>query len=78
MATRQYDDRNKGTFNKNEKRRPDRNDPETGKLIQDPHYSGTLDVDGAKYFLSGWRKRGEDKSGKPYDFISLACKPATQ
>jgi hypothetical protein len=62
----QYDTTNKGTLGRNESKREGKSDPD---------YSGTLDVAGVKYYLSGWRKKGNGAKG-PYDFISLACKPA--
>lgn len=52
---------NSGTIGRNERMRPDKNDPE---------YSGQCEVDGKEYWISAWIKEG--KKGK---FWSLSFKP---
>jgi hypothetical protein len=55
-----YDNTNRGTLGKNERREKDSH----------PEYAGTLNVDGKDYWLSGWVK--ESAKGK---FFSLSVKP---
>ena len=55
---------NSGTLNKNENKRPDKNDPD---------YQGQAEVDGVGYWLSAWVKAGPN--GK---FLSLSFKPKEQ
>ena len=52
---------NSGTLNKNERKRPDKNDPD---------YEGQAEVDGVGWWLSAWVKSGPN--GK---FMSLSFKP---
>ena len=52
---------NSGALNKNENKRPDKNDPD---------YQGQAEVDGVGYWLSAWVKSGPN--GK---FLSLSFKP---
>jgi hypothetical protein len=59
---KEFDNRNRGALFKNEEK-----DGEN-----DREYSGTLDVEGTEYWLSGW-VRTSKKSGKKY--LSLSIKP---
>jgi hypothetical protein len=59
-----YDNRNRGALFRN-----DDKDPNDDK---ERDYSGTLDVEGTEYWLSGW-VRTSKKSGKKY--LSLSVKP---
>jgi hypothetical protein len=52
---------NSGALYKNDRMRPDR---------QDPEYNGSCEVDGVEYWISAWLKEG--KKGK---FFSLSFKP---
>ena len=52
---------NSGALNKNENKRPDKNDPD---------YQGQAEIDGVGYWLSSWVKSGP--SGK---FLSISFKP---
>jgi len=58
-----YDDRNRGALFRNDAKDP--NDD------RDRDYSGTLDVDGTEYWVSGWVRTS--KSGRKY--LSLSIKP---
>ena len=57
-----YDNRNKGILSRNTRRESDSH----------PEYSGTINVDGVDYWLSGWVKERRDGTGK---FFSLSVKP---
>ena len=52
---------NSGTLSKNERKRPDKNDPD---------YEGSAEVDGVGYWLASWVKTGPN--GK---FLSISFKP---
>ena len=56
----EYDNTNRGILGRNPNRTSEKH----------PEYSGTINVDGTDYWLSGWIKEG--KNGK---FFSLAIKP---
>ena len=58
----QYDNTNRGILSRNERRENDKH----------PEYTGTLNVDGVDFWLSGWVKERNDGSGK---FFSLSVKP---
>ena len=60
----EYDNTNRGALFRN-----DDKDPNDDK---ERDYSGTLDVEGTEYWLSGW-VRTSKKSGKKY--LSLSIKP---
>lgn len=55
-----YDNTNRGTLGKNQRREKDTH----------PEYTGQIDIDGVGYWLSAWVKEGQ--SGK---FFSLSVKP---
>jgi hypothetical protein len=55
-----YDNTNRGTLGKNQRREKDTH----------PEYTGQIDVNGVGYWLSAWVKEGQN--GK---FFSLAIKP---
>lgn len=56
----EYDNTNRGIISKNQNKTSDKH----------PDHSGSLNVDGIDYWLSGWIKEG--KNGK---FLSLSVKP---
>ena len=56
----EYDNTNRGIISKNQNKTNDKH----------PDHSGSLNVDGVDYWLSGWIKEG--KNGK---FLSLSVKP---
>jgi hypothetical protein len=60
----EYDNRNRGALFRNDDKDPNDN--------QDRDYSGSLDIEGTEYWLSGWVKTSK-KSGKKY--LSLSVKP---
>jgi hypothetical protein len=62
-----YDNRNRGALFRNADKDP--NDE------KERNYSGTLDVEGTEYWLSGW-VRTSKKSGKKY--LSLSIKPKVE
>jgi hypothetical protein len=59
----EYDNTNRGIISKNQNKTSDKH----------PDHSGSLNVDGVDYWLSGWIKEG--KNGK---FLSLSVKPKDQ
>ena len=59
-----YDNTNKGALFINE--RKDKNNPED----QNPDMKGVLNVDGAEFYISGWKKVGK-KSNKPFLSLSI-------
>lgn len=56
-----YDNTNRGTLGKNRRKEKDSH----------PEYTGTLNVEGKEYWLSGWVKDGPENS----KFFSLSVKP---
>jgi hypothetical protein len=62
----QYDNTNTGILARNERKEKDTH----------PDFSGTINIDGTEYWLSGWTREGKPGSkleGKRY--FSLAVKP---
>lgn len=51
-----YDNTNRGAIWKNDKMRPDK---------QDPHFTGSLNVEGVEYWVSAWKRRDDAKPGAP-------------
>lgn len=60
----EYDNTNKGVLFINEKK--DKNNPEDKK----PDMTGKLNVDGAEFYISGWKKVGKN-SNKPFLSLSI-------
>lgn len=58
----EYDNTNKGYFGRNDRK----------TLDTHPDFSGSINVDGKVYWLSGWIKERNNGSGK---FFSLSVKP---
>jgi hypothetical protein len=63
MSKKQYDETNRGTLWKNDRKQSDTH----------PDLSGTINVDGKEYWLSGWRGKGADGGKGP--ILSLSVKP---
>jgi ribosome modulation factor len=57
-----YDNTNKGILGRNDRKTQDNH----------PDFSGSINVDGRDYWLSGWIKERKDGSGR---FFSLSVKP---
>jgi hypothetical protein len=57
-----YDNTNKGIFGRNDRK----------TLDTHPDFSGSINIKGEEYWLSGWIKERKDGSGK---FFSLTAKP---
>jgi hypothetical protein len=51
------------------------NNQATKKLDTDPDYSGSINIDGAEYWLKGWTKISKAKGTK---FLSLSVRPKDQ
>tara|TARA_Y100001973_G_C5206952_1_gene342198 strand:+ start:4586 stop:4816 length:231 start_codon:yes stop_codon:yes gene_type:complete len=60
----EYDNTNKGVLFINEKK--DKNNPEDKK----PDMTGKLNVDGAEFYISAWKKVGKN-SNKPFLSLSI-------
>lgn len=60
----QYDDRNRGQIWRNEKKRPDK---------QDPDFTGSLNVDGKDYWVSAWKRKEGAAERAPA--LSFTVKP---
>ena len=61
-----YDNTNSGALFRNEKRQNDKQ----------PEFNGTVNVEGAEYYLSAWVK--ESKAGKKFFSLALTPKDAQQ
>jgi len=57
-----YDNTNKGILGRNDRKTQDNH----------PEFSGSINVEGREYWLSGWVKERKDGSGR---FFSLSVKP---
>jgi hypothetical protein len=57
-----YDNTNKGILGRNDRK----------TLDTHPDFSGSINVEGREYWLSGWVKERKDGSGR---FFSLSVKP---
>jgi hypothetical protein len=57
-----YDNTNKGILGRNDRKTQDNH----------PDFSGSINVEGREYWLSGWVKERKDGSGR---FFSLLVKP---
>jgi len=57
-----YDNTNKGILGRNDRKTQDNH----------PDFSGSINIEGREYWLSGWIKERKDGSGK---FFSLTAKP---
>lgn len=65
----QYDNTNSGLLAKNKRKEKDTH----------PDYSGSINVDGVEYWLSGWLKTGKEGSKLAGEkFFSLSVKPKDQ
>lgn len=62
-----YDNTNRGQIWKNEKMRP-------GK--QDPEFTGSLNVNGAEYWVSAWKRKPEANEKAPALSFSIKRKEA--
>ena len=57
-----YDNTNKGIFGRNDRKTQDTH----------PDFSGSINIEGREFWLSGWIKERKDGSGR---FFSLSVKP---
>ena len=57
----EFDNSNRGSLFKNDKKTEDRH----------PDMSGTINIDGTEYWISGWKKQSKAGTG----FISLSVRP---
>lgn len=65
----QYDNTNSGLLAKNKRKEKDTH----------PDYSGSINVDGVEYWLSGWLKTGKEGSKLAGEkFFSLSVRPKDQ
>jgi hypothetical protein len=62
----EYDNTNRGSIWKNDKRRDDSNDPD---------FTGSLNVGGVEYWVSAWRRKEGANPKSPA--LSFAVKPKT-
>lgn len=59
-----YDNSNSGALFKNDRKRPDR---------QDPDYTGKAEIAGSQYYVDGWINEVKDQPGRKY--LKLKYKP---
>lgn len=64
----EYDNTNRGSVWKNDKRETDKH----------PHYTGTLNVDGAEYWVSAWAKDKDSNPKAPNLTFSIKLKDNQQ
>lgn len=65
----QYDNTNSGLLAKNKRKEKDTH----------PDYSGSINVEGVEYWLSGWLKTGKENSKLAGEkFFSLSVRPKDQ
>lgn len=62
-----YDNTNRGAIWPNEKMRPDKSDP---------HFTGSINIEGREYWLNAWKRKPDAKQGAP--FLSFAVSPKEQ
>ena len=60
----EFDSTNRGSLFKNDKKTEDRH----------PDMSGSINIDGTEYWISGWKKQSKAGTG----FISLSVRPKEQ
>jgi len=60
----EYSNENRGSLFKNDKKTEDRH----------PDMSGSINIDGTEYWISGWKKQSKAGTG----FISLSVRPKEQ
>ena len=60
----EFDNSNRGSLFKNDKKTEDRH----------PDMSGSINIDGTEYWISGWKKQSKAGTG----FISLSVRPKEQ
>ena len=59
----QYDNTNRGAIWRNDNRQSDKH----------PHFSGSINVDGKEYWLSGWKRA--DDAGDRAPLVSFSVRP---
>ena len=65
----EYDNTNRGAFWPNDRTRE-------GK--QDPQFTGSMDVEGVGYWISGWKRRADAKPGAPSLSFTIKQKEPTK
>jgi hypothetical protein len=63
-VTKQYDNTNRGVFFKNDRKETDKH----------PDWTGTLNVDGVEYWLSGWKRKPDAAANAPLVSFSVKRK----
>src|SRR5579885_1177545 len=61
----QYDNTNTGLLATNERKQTEKH----------PDYSGSINIEGVEYWLSGWKRTGKAGKLAGKQFLSLAVKP---
>lgn len=61
--SKQYDNVNKGAIWKNDNRQSDNH----------PHFSGSINIDGKDYWLSGWKRKDDAAPSAP--LVSFSVRP---
>jgi len=61
---KQYDNTNTGILGNNDRKRPDRTTGD-GKVLTDPDYTGSININGIEYWLDGRIKISGPNSKKP-------------